>query len=65
MVGYGWWVGGDFMAYGRFYVVATGLLAALVGWGALRWLLAFVSRGAFLWFAVYCALLGGAFLTFS
>ena len=32
VVGYGWWVGGDFMAYGRFYVVATGLLAALVGW---------------------------------
>jgi arabinofuranosyltransferase len=29
---YGWSVGGDFMAYGRFYVVATGLFAALVGW---------------------------------
>lgn len=29
---YGWSVGGDFMAYSRFYVVATGLLAALVGW---------------------------------
>ena len=32
VVGYGYWVGGDFMAYGRFYVVATGLLAVLVGW---------------------------------
>lgn len=32
VLGYGWWVGGDFMAYGRFYVVATGLLATLVGW---------------------------------
>ncbi len=32
VVGYGYWVGGDFMAYSRFYVVATGLLAALVGW---------------------------------
>lgn len=31
-VAYGWSVGGDFMAYARFYVVATGLLAALVGW---------------------------------
>lgn len=29
---YGWSVGGDFMAYGRFYVAATGLFAALVGW---------------------------------
>ena len=38
---YGWWVGGDFMAYGRFYVVPTGLLAALTGWllaDAQRWL---------------------------
>ena len=32
VVAYGWWVGGDFMAYGRFYVVATGLLAVLVAW---------------------------------
>lgn len=29
---YGWWVGGDFMAYNRFYIVATALLATLVGW---------------------------------
>jgi len=32
VVGYGYGVGGDFMAYGRFYVVATALLATLVGW---------------------------------
>lgn len=32
VVAYGWSVGGDFMAYGRFYVVATGLFGALVGW---------------------------------
>jgi len=32
VVGYGYGVGGDFMAYSRFYVVATGLLGALVGW---------------------------------
>lgn len=32
IVAYGWSVGGDFMAYGRFYAAATGLYAALVGW---------------------------------
>lgn len=32
VVGYGWYVGGDFMAYSRFYVVATACLAILVGW---------------------------------
>src|SRR5690606_23314082 len=32
VIAYGWSVGGDFMAYGRFYVVATGLLAVLVRW---------------------------------
>lgn len=31
-VGYAWWIGGDFMAYGRFLVVATALLAVLVAW---------------------------------
>lgn len=31
-VTYGWWVGGDFMAYSRFYVVATVLVAGLWGW---------------------------------
>jgi arabinofuranosyltransferase len=30
-VAYGWWVGGDFMAYSRYYVVATALLAVLAG----------------------------------
>lgn len=32
VVAYGWSVGGDFMAYGRFLVVATALTAGLVGW---------------------------------
>ncbi len=32
-------------------------LAGFVGWAALRVLIAFLSRGAFLWFAAYCALL--------
>ena len=31
-LGYAWWIGGDFMAYGRFLVVATALLAVLVAW---------------------------------
>lgn len=31
-LGYAWWVGGDFMAYGRFLVVATALLAVLAAW---------------------------------
>jgi len=30
-VAYGWWVGGDFMAYSRFYAAATALLAVLAG----------------------------------
>ncbi len=41
------------------------LLAALVGWGALRLLLAFLGRGAFGWFAVYCAALGGGYLALA
>lgn len=32
VLGYGWYVGGDFMAYSRFYVVATACLATLVAW---------------------------------
>jgi arabinofuranosyltransferase len=32
VVVYGWSVGGDFMAYSRFYVVATTAVAVLVGW---------------------------------
>jgi undecaprenyl-diphosphatase len=38
------------------------LLAGLVGWAALRALLAFLGRGAFLWFALYCAVLGAGTL---
>ena len=41
------------------------LLAGFIGWGALRMLLAFLGRGAFLWFAVYCAVLGGGILLFA
>jgi arabinofuranosyltransferase len=32
VVAYAWWVGGDFMAYGRFVHVATACLLATVGW---------------------------------
>lgn len=32
VVAYAWSVGGDFMAYGRFLIVATGLVAGAVGW---------------------------------
>jgi arabinofuranosyltransferase len=32
VVGYGWYVGGDFMAYSRFYLVATAGLATLIAW---------------------------------
>ncbi|MCR9165788.1 MAG: hypothetical protein ACE37F_07900 [Nannocystaceae bacterium] len=32
VLGYGWYVGGDFMAYSRFYIVATACFATLVGW---------------------------------
>ena len=39
--------------------------AAFVGWGALRMLLAFLGRGAFAWFAVYCVALGAGFLAFG
>jgi len=40
-------------------------LSGLVGWGALRLLIAFLGRGAFAWFAVYCAALGIGFLVFA
>lgn len=33
-------------------------VSAVVGWFALRFLIAFLGRGAFGWFAAYCALLG-------
>ena len=34
------------------------VVAAVVGWVALKLLLAFLARGAFRWFAVYCAIVG-------
>lgn len=40
------------------------LFAAFIGWGALRMLLAFLGRGAFAWFAIYCAVLGTGTLLF-
>lgn len=44
--------------------VACGMLvSAIVGWFALRGLLATLRRGGFLWFALYCAVLGGLTLT--
>jgi len=46
-------------------VLGAVALAALVGWAALRLLLLTLARGAFRWFAVYCALLGGAVLAFA
>jgi arabinofuranosyltransferase len=49
---YGWSVGGDFMAYGRFYVVATMLLAGAVGWvlaDAVAWLSRVVPARAAWW----------------
>lgn len=41
------------------------LFAGFVGWGALRMLLAFLDKGAFLWFALYCAALGTGYLVFA
>lgn len=32
VVGYAYWIGGDFMAYGRFLLPATALVAVVVGW---------------------------------
>lgn len=40
-------------------------LSALVGWGALKLLLAFLGRGAFGWFALYCAALGLGWLALA
>lgn len=40
-------------------------LSALVGWAALRALLLVTARGAFRWFAAYCALLGTLTLLFA
>ncbi|MCZ6596971.1 MAG: undecaprenyl-diphosphate phosphatase [Planctomycetota bacterium] len=46
-------------------LVWAALFAGFVGWGALRMLLAFLGRGAFGWFAVYCVALGGGYLLFA
>jgi arabinofuranosyltransferase len=54
VIGYGWSVGGDFMAYGRFFVVATVLLAGVVGWvlaDVLDWLGRASPRGRVGWHA--------------
>jgi len=40
-------------------------VAALVGWAALRVLIAFLNRGAFVWFAAYCGALGAGYLLFA
>ncbi|MFT5284810.1 MAG: undecaprenyl-diphosphatase [Planctomycetota bacterium] len=40
------------------------VIAAIVGWVALRFLLRFISRGAFVWFAIYCGALGSGYLLF-
>ena len=40
-------------------------LSALVGWAALKLLLAFLGRGAFGWFALYCAALGLGWLALA
>jgi undecaprenyl-diphosphatase len=41
------------------------VVAAMVGWAALRVLIAFLNRGAFVWFAAYCAVLGTGYLIFA
>lgn len=46
-------------------VIWAALFAGFVGWGALRMLLAFLGRGAFGWFAVYCVALGVGGLVFA
>ena len=38
--------------------------SGFIGWGALRALIAFLGRGAFAWFAVYCAVLATGILAF-
>jgi len=43
-------------------LLAAVVVAALVGWVALRLLLAFLGRGVFVWFAAYCVVLAGAAL---
>ena len=55
--------GGDALAIGP---AAVGFVASLVsGYLAIRWLLRMLARGRFLYFGVYCALLGMAGLLLS
>ncbi|MEM6295370.1 MAG: hypothetical protein AAGA54_29120 [Myxococcota bacterium] len=61
VVTYGWWVGGDFMAYSRFYVVATALLAVLAGWvlaDACVWLKRRVAAAPWAGLALVCLCAG-------
>ena len=43
-------------------VVVAAAFAGLVGWACLRVLLLVLRRGAFRWFALYCAIVGGTVL---
>ena len=45
-------------------LLAGVFVAGLVGWGALRALVLTLSKGAFVWFALYCAVLGTSALLF-
>lgn len=45
-------------------IVWAMLVAAVVGWGALKFLLSFLDRGAFRWFSLYCAALAVVVLLF-
>jgi undecaprenyl-diphosphatase len=40
------------------YLIAGFVSAAVVGWLAIRWLLAYLSRRPLYLFALYCAVLG-------
>jgi undecaprenyl-diphosphatase len=52
-------------ASGPMPVVWATFLAGFVGWGALRVLIAFLGRGVFAWFAVYCTALALGALAFG
>ena len=45
-------------------LLAGAVVAGLVGWGALRALVLTLSKGAFVWFALYCLVLGVTALIF-
>lgn len=49
----------------RGLILWAALFAGFVGWGALRVLIAFLGRGAFAWFALYCVLFGSGYLAFA